>query len=67
MREYKVYLTGYNGMDKKDIPNKKPYAVCNTLEEALKECEKAWKEELYPDEAAYIYDGKDLKEDYEWK
>lgn len=63
--EYKVYLTGWEGM--RDTEGWTPYAVCNTLKEALAVCEYAWEEELAPDEGAYIYHNGILKEDWEWK
>lgn len=66
MKEYRVYLAGWMGMDENDMINMKPYAICESLEGAFKECEKAWDEELDCDEGAYIYDGEELKEEGDW-
>lgn len=63
--KYKVYLSGWNGIT--TIEGLTSYAICDTLEDAFNACDKAWKEELAPDEAAYIYHNGILKEDFEWK
>ena len=61
-----VFLTGWQGMTQKGLDKAIPYAICETLEQARKACDKAWKEELAEDEAAYIYHDGYLGEDCEW-
>lgn len=65
MTKYEVYLTDWQGTN--TVEGMTPYAICDTLEDAFKACEKAWDEELAPDEAAYIFHNGILKEDFEWK
>lgn len=60
--KYYVYGAGWEGMDYEDLEICKPDGIYDNLEDAIKEVNRLWEEELECDESSYIYHNGILRE-----
>lgn len=60
--KYYVFGVGYNGMNIRDLEIFEPDGVFDNFEDAMKEVDRLWDEDLAPDEATYIYHNGVLEE-----